>query len=89
MSESLGLIAFGIVLGSCGLLALREYRKLFFENPRAAMTFEVLLQIAQVAGGLGYLGVTLLLCSLVFILGGAAAVLLITIDSCLFWLGLS
>lgn len=54
MVDGLGLITWGVVLWVVGFLLLAEYRRLFFENPRAAMTFEVFAQVVLKAGGPGY-----------------------------------
>src|SRR5260221_13651092 len=49
---------------------LEEYRKLFFANPRAAMTFEVLAQLFQL-GTPGYIGAIGLAAGGFFLLIGA------------------
>ena len=72
--DALGLIGWGIVIGCVGLLLLREYRRLFFEDPRAAMSLEVLLQVMR-ASGPGYLAMMLLFASVFFLLGGIATLI--------------
>src|SRR5258707_14505485 len=58
---------------------LEEYRKLFFANPRAAMTFEVLAQLFQL-GTPGYIGaIGLAAGGVFFVIGAAMAVLFIAV----------
>jgi len=66
---------FGALLACLGILLLGEYRKAFFENPRAVMSFEVFSQLSQFGSGPGYLGVLLLFCSLFFLFGGLVSLI--------------
>jgi hypothetical protein len=78
--DCLGLFAWGIVLGCAGLLLLGEYRRVFFENPRAVITLEIWLQVALKAGGPGYLAMILLVSAAFFLLGGMATLIVVVID---------
>ena len=62
-------IVFGAILGYAGLRLLAEYRIAFFANPRALMTLDVLLQIAN-CGAPAYLAILSLLGGIAFIFGG-------------------
>jgi hypothetical protein len=66
----IALLLFGALLATLGVLLLGEYRRAFFENPRAVMSFEVFTQITQFGGTPGYLGVLLLFFSVFFIFAG-------------------
>ena len=66
----LGLLLFGALLACLGLMLLGEYRKLFLANPRAWMSFEVLTQMTQPWGSPAYMGVSLLFCSVFFLIPG-------------------
>jgi hypothetical protein len=58
---------------------LEEYRKVFFANPRAAMTFEVLAQLLNL-GAPGYIGaVGLAAGGLFFVLGAAISIILVLV----------
>jgi hypothetical protein len=58
---------------------LEEYRKLFFANPRAAMTFEVLAQLFQL-GTPGYIGaIGLAAGGFFFVIGATMSVLFIVV----------
>ena len=72
--DGLVLIGCGIVIGAVGLLLLREYRRLFFEDPKAVMSVEVLLQILKTTGP-GYLAATVLFAAAFFVLGGIATLI--------------
>jgi hypothetical protein len=48
-------IAFGVLLLIMGFTLLTEYRRLFFSDPRAAMTIDVLGHLLEL-GAPGYLG---------------------------------
>ena len=74
MIEHLGVIAFGIAVGYVGLLLLGEYRRAFFQNPRAVMTLEVLAQVAKL-GGPGYLAIMCLIASVIFVAMGTFAII--------------
>jgi hypothetical protein len=86
--KSLGYITLGLVLAGIGLLLLGEYRKMFFQNPRAVMTFEVFSQLGGLGAGPGYFGVWLMYASLIFVFIGmlnlvsiiAAYVLLVVLE---------
>jgi hypothetical protein len=67
--EALGVVAIGCLLGIAGLILLGQYRSVFFQNPRAVMSLEVLLQVLR-RGGPGYLAALCLLCALWFIAAG-------------------
>jgi hypothetical protein len=67
--DGLGLITWGVVLWAVGLLLLGEYRRLFFENPRAAMSFEVFAQVVLKSGGPGYFACALLGFGALFVFG--------------------
>jgi len=67
--EGLGVTVVGLVIGYAGLRLLREYRRAFFENPRAVMTLEVMFQIAKL-GGPGYLAIACLIGSVMIVAGG-------------------
>ena len=69
------LLLFGALLATLGVMLLGEYRKTFFENPRAVMSFEVFTQITQFGGTPGYIGAVLLFCSIFFLFAGAIALL--------------
>ena len=74
---------FFLGLGSLFLLLafalLEEYRKVFFSNPRAAMTFEVLAQLLNL-GAPGYIGaVGLAAGGLFFVLGAAISIILVLV----------
>jgi hypothetical protein len=53
-------LGLGIVLTFCAIGLLWEYRRLFFADPRPAMTGEVLMQVIATSGGPGYLAAFLL-----------------------------
>jgi hypothetical protein len=53
-------VGLGVLLAIAGLALLDEYRRLFFEDPRAAMSAEVLFAIIMRSGGPGYLAAFLL-----------------------------
>ena len=67
--EGLGVTVVGLVIGYAGLHLLREYRRAFFENPRAVMTLEVMFQIAKL-GSPGYLAIICLIGSVMIVAGG-------------------
>jgi hypothetical protein len=75
--DGLGLLTWGIVLWAVGLLLLAEYRRLFFENPRAAMSFEVFAQVVLKAGGPGYFACALLGFGAIFLMGGVATLIVV------------
>ena len=80
-----GLLLFGALLATLGLILLGEYRKAFFENPRAVMSFEVFTQITQF-GTPGYVGALLLFCSALFLFAGVIAfVMPLAIVAADFW----
>ena len=49
-------VAFGVALLALAFALLTEYRKLFFSDPRTAMSLDVLGHLLEL-GGPGYLGV--------------------------------
>jgi hypothetical protein len=58
---------------------LEEYRKVFFANPRAAMTFEVLAQLLQL-GTPGYIGAFGLAAGgFFFVIGATMSILLVLV----------
>ncbi len=60
-------------------LLLEEYRKLFFANPRAAMTFEVFGQLLQL-GTPGYVGAFgLAVGGFFFVVGAAISIILVLV----------
>jgi hypothetical protein len=63
--EGVGVAAIGVALGYGGLSLLGEYRRAFFENPRAVMTLEVFFCAARL-GGPGYLAMLCLIASPMF-----------------------
>ncbi len=77
VTDGLGLITWGLVLACAGLLLLGEYRKVFFQNPRALMTFEMWAQVFAHAGGPGYLASMLLVCAAFFLVGGMATLVMV------------
>ena len=66
----------GSVLVYLALLILTEYRKLFMENPKSAMSAEVLMLAITSSGGPGYLAA--------FLLAAAALSYLLAIFTLLF-----
>jgi hypothetical protein len=77
--EAVGLIIWGAVLACAALLLLREYLKIFADNPHAVITLEVWLQVLLKAGGPGYLAMVLLVCSAMFLLGGLSSLIFLAI----------
>jgi hypothetical protein len=67
--DPVGLLLFGGLLLYLGLLLLGEYRKVFFQNPLAVMSLEVLFQILRL-GAPGYLSMVLIVCSVFFFVAG-------------------
>jgi hypothetical protein len=67
--EPAGLLLFGLLLMYLGLLLFGEYRKIFFQNPRAVMSLDVLFQVLRL-GAPGYLAMALLVCSVFFLIAG-------------------
>lgn len=65
-----GSIAFGIVLGYAGLRLFAEYRRVFFSDPRAVMTLDVLVQIATCGSVPVYLSALCLIGAAAFIFAG-------------------
>jgi hypothetical protein len=53
-------VGLGLVLAIAGIALLSEYRRAFMEDPRAAMSAEVLFAMIMKAGGPGYLAAFLL-----------------------------
>jgi hypothetical protein len=78
--DGLGLITWGFVLWAVGLLLLGEYRRLFFENPRAAMSFEVFAQVVLKSGGPGYFACALLVFGAFFVCDGVATMIVVILD---------
>jgi hypothetical protein len=68
-----GLLFFGALLATLGIMLLGEYRKAFFENPRAVMSFEVFTHVTQFGGTPGYVGALLVFFSAFFLFAGAIA----------------
>ena len=66
----------GVALAYAALSMLREYRKAFMANPKAAMSFEALTLAVTSSGGPGYLAA--------FLLAGAALSFLAAAYSLLF-----
>lgn len=81
MVDALGLLTWGIVLCAIGLVLMAEYRRLFFENPRAAMSFEVFAQIVMKMGGPGYFACALLGFGALFLMGGIATLIVATLHA--------
>jgi len=67
--EGFGVATVGLVIGYAGLRLLGEYRRAFFEKPRAVMTLEVMFQIAKL-GSPGYLAIICLIGSVMIVAGG-------------------
>lgn len=67
---AIGSIGFGLVLGYAGARLFAEYRAAFFANPRAVMTFDVLLQIVTCGSVPVYLSVLCLIGAGAFIFAG-------------------
>lgn len=76
--EGLGAAVIGIVIGYAGLRLLGEYRTAFFENPRAMMTLEVLLQVAKL-GGPGYLTIMCFIVAVMLFSGGIFVMIMETL----------
>ena len=72
----IGLFLFGALLATLGLVLLGEYRRAFFENPRAVMSFEVFTQLTQFGGTPGYVGALLLFCSAFFLFAAVIALVM-------------
>jgi hypothetical protein len=84
LADGLGLITWGVVLACAALLLLGEYRKVFFENPGAVMTFEVWAKLFSDIGGPGYLASLLLIAAVLFIIAGLGT-LFVTLAVTLGW----
>ena len=67
----IALLLFGALLAALGIMLLGEYRKAFFQNPRAVMSFEVFTQVTQFGGTPGYVGALLVFFSAFFLFAGA------------------
>jgi len=73
------MIALGAVLAYASLSLLGEYRRVFFNDPRAVMSVEVWLQVLfHPAATPGYLGVLVLFVGLWFLIAGLALLLLLS-----------
>ena len=73
---SLVTVGLGVLLAIAAFALLNEYRRLFFENPRAAMSAEVLFAIITKSGGPGYLAA--------FLLAGAVLSFVLAISDLIF-----
>ncbi len=75
-SYPLGLIAVGAVLAYASLSLLGEYRRVFFDDPRAVMSVEVWLQVLfHPAATPGYLGVLVLFLAVWLLIAGVVLLL--------------
>jgi hypothetical protein len=63
-------IGLGVLFTIGAFALLREYRRLFMENPQSAMSAEVLLAVISRSGGPGYLAAVLLAAGLLNVIFG-------------------
>ena len=61
------LMGAGIILFIAALVMLEEYRRIFMQDPRAAMSAEVLMAIVSRSGGPGYFAAFALAGAILFI----------------------
>jgi hypothetical protein len=57
----------GVVLAIVAVAMLHEYRRIFMQDPRAAMSAEVFMAVVSRSGGPGYLAAFVLAGALMFI----------------------
>jgi hypothetical protein len=62
------LLGTGVVLGIVAFAMLEEYRRVFMQDPRAAMSADVFMAIVTRSGGPGYLAAFVLAGALIFII---------------------
>ena len=67
LESPLVLMGAGVVLFIVALVMLDEYRRLFMQDPRAAMSAEMLMAIISRSGGPGYLAAFVLAGAILFV----------------------
>ena len=68
LETPIALMGAGVVLLIAALVMLGEYRRLFMQDPRAAMSAEVLVAILSRSGGPGYFAAFVLAGAILFLL---------------------